>query len=132
MDSTGWQIGSRKNNFVCFHISRVIFNLFLHYSPTPPHLSLFCKEIINLYQPCKNDIKFIFRAFCLQPATTATSLPSSAVVRHGGNILNTANFHPSTSKSTEGRLSTRSWGFGLVTTLRPQLDVKSSNADLLL
>lgn len=53
----------------------------------------------------------------LETTTTATTLSASAVGGSGGDVLNSADLHASTSKGAESRLSTGSGGLGTVSTL---------------
>merc|ERR1712128_67311 len=46
----------------------------------------------------------------------------------GGAVLYTADLHASTSKGSEGRLGSRSWGLGPVSTGSSQLDVQGGDA----
>lgn len=60
-----------------------------------------------------------------------TNLPTSRISGDGGNILDAANAHASTGESTESTLGTRAGGLGASTTSSAELDVESSDADLL-
>lgn len=51
----------------------------------------------------------------LQTTTAATSLPSGAVARGGGHVLDTANTHSGTGERAEGGLGTGTGGLGAVT-----------------
>ena len=53
--------------------------------------------------------------WCLQPATSASSLPSGAVAGGGGDVLDAANSHSGTGEGTEGGLGARAGGLGAVT-----------------
>lgn len=66
-----------------------------------------------------------------ESATSATTLLSGRVRGNGGNVLNTANLDTGTGKSTDSRLSTRARSLGLGTTSGSDLEVESSDANLL-
>lgn len=51
-------------------------------------------------------------AIRLQTATTATTLSPGRVGGSGGDVLNAADLHAGTGKSTEGGLGTRTGGLG--------------------
>merc|ERR1712233_244182 len=66
-----------------------------------------------------------------QTTTTATTLPSGRVGRCWCDVLNSTNSHTRSSQSSEGRMSTWTWGLCAVATGGPDLDVQSSDAQLL-
>jgi hypothetical protein len=67
----------------------------------------------------------------LKTTTTATSLAAGRIGWGWGDILNSANLHARTGKSTESRLGTWTWGLGTVTTCGTDLDVEGVDAELL-
>lgn len=67
----------------------------------------------------------------LETTTTATTLATSRVGGSGGDVLDTADSHAGTGKSTEGGLSTGTGGLGTVTTGSTDLDVESVDTELL-
>lgn len=67
----------------------------------------------------------------LKSATTSTTLSAGRVRGNRGNVLNAANLDTGTGKSAESRLSTRTRSLGTGTTGSTDLEVKSSDANLL-
>lgn len=67
----------------------------------------------------------------LETATALTTLTAGAIVGDGGDILDAADGHASTGKSTHGGLGTGSGGLGLGATGGTELDVEGGDAEVL-
>merc|ERR1711959_175626 len=66
-----------------------------------------------------------------QPATTSTGLSTRAVRWRWRDILYASDLNSGTGQGAEGRLGAWSRGLGLVSSGRPQLDVKGGDSELL-
>merc|ERR1719502_104003 len=67
----------------------------------------------------------------LQAATTATTLATAGVGGDGSAVLNAADLDASTGERTKSSLATRAGGLGALATGATDLDVQSTNAELL-
>merc|ERR1719180_527896 len=64
----------------------------------------------------------------LEPASTPSTLLPCGITRDRSAVLNAADLHAGTGKSSKSRLSARARGLGAVATCGSELDVESSDA----
>merc|ERR1719180_161524 len=74
------------------------------------------------------DTTLANRIEILEPASTPTNLLPCGIAGDGSAVLNAADLHAGTGKSSESRLGARAGGLGAVSTCGPELDVESSDA----